>query len=321
MEVAFSLIFFEHFVDFFVVNSFLVCSFVGILTVEYIRGCGAREVITMEFARVRVGTRIKNPSLQWFANQGGKFARVNGRLYAAAGDEHLLEEFIDNPTFEDVSNLVDFEGGPQLDQIELNEIYTNDAYGWEAAADVGEAAPTVETAFAGAATEATPLIGGGAGAVGGILGTSGATAGSGFGAVVTGGIISAGAVIIGTTAGLLTGTASDDTTDDLFMTDDDHQDPVVSLPDHRYIGPGNTVDEAPPVDTDDTIAREHDVRYEEAKTQEDIQKADEIGINEFVDDAIEGNVHSAVGAIGLGIKKKIEQYTGVIYPPNLPSGE
>nr|QOD39572.1 VP [uncultured densovirus] len=102
--------------------------------------------------------------------------------------------------------------------------------------------------------------------------------------------------------------------------DDKHKDPVVSLPGHKYIGPGNTIDDTQPIDVDDSIAREHDINYENAKTQEDIQEADKHGADDFLSDVIDNhNPHSVVGYIGLKAKEAFEKTVGVQYPANLPS--
>lgn len=125
---------------------------------------------------------------------------------------------------------------------------------------------------------------------------------------------------IGTGVGIGLGTIAIGTTIGVINKEDGHKDPVVSLPDHRYIGPGNTIDDTEPVDLDDSIAKEHDINYEKAKTQEDVQEADRQGADEFLSDFIDNkNPHSAIGYIGLKAKEKFESIVGVQYPPNLPS--
>ena len=95
---------------------------------------------------------------------------------------------------------------------------------------------------------------------------------------------------------------------------------MVSFPDHHFIGPGNTVSDTKPIDEDDHIAKDHDIAYENAKTQEDIQKADGKSADEFFNDVIENkNPHSAIGYIGLKTKQAVESVVGVQYPANLPS--
>ncbi|KAK9498743.1 hypothetical protein O3M35_003310 [Rhynocoris fuscipes] len=86
------------------------------------------------------------------------------------------------------------------------------------------------------------------------------------------------------------------------------------LPFHRYIGPGNPSDNGDPVDEDDRIAKVHDIKYDEAKTVEDVRKADVEAIIEFRKSWRKGNWHSLIGDAGLSIKYLIESYTGVLYP-------
>lgn len=86
------------------------------------------------------------------------------------------------------------------------------------------------------------------------------------------------------------------------------------LPFHRYIGPGNKSDNGEPVDEDDRIARQHDIKYDNAKTEEDIRNADIQAIILFRKNWLDGNWHSLIGDVGLTVKYFIESFTGVIYP-------
>lgn len=86
-------------------------------------------------------------------------------------------------------------------------------------------------------------------------------------------------------------------------------------PGHNYLGPGNPLDGAVPVDADDNIAKRHDEAYDRATGYPDIRKADEQAIDEF---AREGNVHSVIGALGLGAKKTWEDIFGPVYPNMAP---
>lgn len=141
---------------------------------------------------------------------------------------------------------------------------------------------------------------------GGILGTSSAVAAAPSGSAIAAGVgVAAGTIIAGTLAGTLRHRETD---------------PVVSIPDHRYLGPGNTLDNSEPKDTDDLIAQEHDHAYDRAQTQEDILEADRNSANEFLTDALfNQNPHSVAGYIGLKAKETIERQVGVKYPANLPS--
>ncbi|BES88999.1 Hypothetical protein NTJ_01806 [Nesidiocoris tenuis] len=86
------------------------------------------------------------------------------------------------------------------------------------------------------------------------------------------------------------------------------------LPFHHYIGPGNPIDSGPCVDADDCIAREHDIKYENARSPTDVRLADLEAIAAFRDSWMNGNWHSLIGDIGLSVKYCVESYTGVIYP-------
>lgn len=86
-------------------------------------------------------------------------------------------------------------------------------------------------------------------------------------------------------------------------------------PGHKYLGPGNPTNNGDPVDWDDEIAREHDLAYDKANTQQDITKADDTAIKEFFSDFHQtNNFHSLVGGIGLGLKRGAEAIFGPIYP-------
>lgn len=87
-------------------------------------------------------------------------------------------------------------------------------------------------------------------------------------------------------------------------------------PGHEYLGPGTNLDEAKdPVDTDDQIAKEHDVAYTKVKTHQDIIDADNTAIGKFEEDwKATGNLHSKISSTLLGAKQAVEQYTGPLYP-------
>jgi hypothetical protein len=123
-------------------------------------------------------------------------------------------------------------------------------------------------------------------------------------AIAAGTALAAGTIIIGSTLG---SSSSDD------------RDPIVTFPGHHYTGPGNTLSGKTPVDSDDTISHIHDIAYNTAQSQADVRAADDDAISDFIADVVHtGNIHSAVGAAGLGIKRTIESAIGVQYPANLP---
>lgn len=84
--------------------------------------------------------------------------------------------------------------------------------------------------------------------------------------------------------------------------------PKFLYPGHKYLGPGNSIDNGSPVDTADEIARNHDIAYENATSKADVYIADNKAIVNFVSDFIQHpNLPSAAGAVGIGIKAGLEQ--------------
>lgn len=156
----------------------------------------------------------------------------------------------------------------------------------------------INTGEIGQITETTGLIDSAAGG----YGTIGATAVGTSTGVGLGTSVGIGTAVIGGTAavGLATG---------------------LTLPGHHFVGPGNDENRPEsPVDVDDEIAKEHDIGYGKANTQEDVRIADSVAIDKFKKDFDStGNLHSLIGAVGLGAKHTLEGYTGVLYPSNLPS--
>lgn len=93
---------------------------------------------------------------------------------------------------------------------------------------------------------------------------------------------------------------------------------VFVFPRHKYLGPGNDLNAGSPVDTDDFIAQHHDQNYENASNKEDIHHADEKAIFAFIIDWVKNkDWHSAVRAMGLGLKYVIEVICGKIFYPKL----
>lgn len=80
------------------------------------------------------------------------------------------------------------------------------------------------------------------------------------------------------------------------------------FPGHRYLGPGNPLDNGEPVDEDDRIAQDHDQAYSRAESDSDIFAADRSSFGAFTSDFLHtGNWHSALGAAGLGVKNLVEE--------------
>ena len=243
--------------------------------------------------RVREGLRYRGSlSARQLARTGVRFVRAGDNLYLEGSELELGSLLVDDPV-DDLLDLEDvffdnqaadnntlFEQEPD---IELEEINTSEVFG-----------------------EDIPLIESGVTASAGVASSGGVSTGAVIGTIA--GVTAVGGVIaVATTLG------SDDS---------EHTKPVVSVdPEHNFIGPGNTLDTgAVPLDVDDDIAQDHDRAYESAKTQEDVQRADKEGANEFLTDVIENqNPHSIAGYIGLTAKEKLESVIGVQYPPNLPS--
>jgi hypothetical protein len=91
--------------------------------------------------------------------------------------------------------------------------------------------------------------------------------------------------------------------------------PLITLPGHSYLGPGNSLSGQTPLDLDDSIAQEHDLAYAHAVNPKDIEEADNIFIHDSISDVLEtGNIHSIIGGVGIAAKKAIEKVTGPLYP-------
>lgn len=83
-------------------------------------------------------------------------------------------------------------------------------------------------------------------------------------------------------------------------------------PGHSYLGPGTKDLSAKPQDSDDVIARTHDLAYQFAKRDSDIRNADIHAINQFAAESYR-NPHAFIGAVGLGVKLAGESLAGVQY--------
>lgn len=150
------------------------------------------------------------------------------------------------------------------------------------------------------ATETTPLLVGETTATtagGSLLSSIPAT-----GATLAGGLAAAG--IIGGVFSSLTNN-----------NEKNHQSPIITLPDHNYLGPGNSINTGEkPIDKDDLGAFNHDLDYNKAKTSEDIREADREHILNTLEDIQRGDIHSIISGAGIATKYGIESITGVKYP-------
>lgn len=93
------------------------------------------------------------------------------------------------------------------------------------------------------------------------------------------------------------------------------------VPGHRYLGPGNPLDNGEPVNKADSIARQHDIEYSLAQNKQDIYSSDKRAIENFYSDVKSNpNLSSVIGLTGLGIKNIVEEklLDRVIYP-SLPN--
>lgn len=96
---------------------------------------------------------------------------------------------------------------------------------------------------------------------------------------------------------------------------ENHKRPIVTLPDHNYLGPGNSIDSGKePLDKDDLQAYNHDLDYNKAKTTDEVREADREHILNSVDDILTGDIHSIISGSGIATKYGIESITGVKYP-------
>ena len=94
-----------------------------------------------------------------------------------------------------------------------------------------------------------------------------------------------------------------------------HKEPIITLPGHKYLGPGNTIGTGEePIDNDDLLAFNHDLDYNKAKTVEEVRDADREHILNSIDDILKGDIHSIISGAGIGAKYGIESITGVKYP-------
>lgn len=93
----------------------------------------------------------------------------------------------------------------------------------------------------------------------------------------------------------------------------------LTFPFHRYLGPGNPLDNGEPVNSADYIAKIHDKSYSIAKNKKDIFKADKVAIRQFLNDFYEKrNIGALAGAAGLSIKHSLEKKLDKIIYPRLP---
>lgn len=94
-----------------------------------------------------------------------------------------------------------------------------------------------------------------------------------------------------------------------------HKSPSITLPGHKYLGPGNTLNTGEePIDDDDKQAFNHDHDYAKAKTPEEVRAADAEHILNTIPKILQGDIHSAISGSGILTKYGVESITGVKYP-------
>ena len=214
-------------------------------------------------------------------------AQAHWRIYRGIRHRFIPAEALEDDVELEEFNREDYEDIPEVEETDLNPLLE----------DIGLEGETF--------SELTPLLGGGSGASTSLPGA------------VVGGLATlvGGAAVAGVVRAITTDYDSDDDDSDLDEEEEPKR-PTITLPDHNYLGPGNDALSGLSIhDLDDQIAKEHDRKYENAYDEDYINDADEEAIHDFISDAIDtGNPHSIVAAIVLGIKKAVEQKTGVLYP-------
>lgn len=157
-------------------------------------------------------------------------------------------------------------------------------------------------------TESTPLLSGSTGVTTGISGAS--TAVGSVLSSIPGTAIGATAGIVG--AGIIGGIYNTLTSN---KGEAKHKKPFITLPDHNYLGPGNSINTGEkPLDKDDLGALNHDLDYNKAKTSEEVREADREHILNSIDDILTGDIHSVISGAGIAAKYGVESLTGVKYP-------
>lgn len=92
--------------------------------------------------------------------------------------------------------------------------------------------------------------------------------------------------------------------------------PNLTLPGYKYLGPGNDLFSGEPVNDADKVAQTHDWDYAQAKSKQDIFKADKSAIDSFKNTSGFGGF---IGKTGLQIKNFFEESINhTVYPFNLP---
>ena len=155
-------------------------------------------------------------------------------------------------------------------------------------------------------SETTPLL---SSSVAGTSSATAAAAATGGSSLSTGLTLAAGLATAGAIGGIYSAVSNSNN------KDNKHKRPFITLPDHNYLGPGNSIDSgAKPIDKDDLGAFNHDLDYAKANTVEEVREADREHILNSVDDILTGDIHSIISGAGIAGKYGVESLTGVKYP-------
>lgn len=109
-----------------------------------------------------------------------------------------------------------------------------------------------------------------------------------------------------------------------FKAELDKDEAGFNPPPFKYLGPGNSLNRGPAYNLVDESAREHDIAYSQAKSEEDIYKADKSFISKsgnYIAEGISGKgsvsdtIGAVLGGVGIGSKHLLEKSINkVLYP-------
>lgn len=116
-----------------------------------------------------------------------------------------------------------------------------------------------------------------------------------------------------------------------MSSDEDEEGPAsggLTLPGYKYLGPGNSLNAGEPTNELDRIAKEHDKQYDKItkhfkKTKNlkefssSVQKSDSDfleEVNALEPEGLYDTVAKNAALVGIGLKRLVEQNTGVLYP-------
>lgn len=83
---------------------------------------------------------------------------------------------------------------------------------------------------------------------------------------------------------------------------------------YKYLGPGNPMDGANPINLLDRIAMQHDLAYEHAKSYEDVRRADDEFIKETGKISLFDTPMATAANVIMRGKRSLENQVGLLYP-------